>query len=92
MLRLVARRVGGEQAPVFLVDEVIGALGQADLDLGVPARGLAHREVGHRVVTEQHHRVAIGGTHGGVERAAATAEQHKHRGERGQGGPAPQAL
>ncbi len=91
MLGLVARRIGDEETPVFFVDKVVGALRQAHLDLGVPARRLAHREVGHRVVTEQHHRVAIGSLHGGVERAAAAAQQQEYRGERGDGGTPPQA-
>ena len=70
VLRLVTLRIGLEHCAVLRRGEVVAALRQVHAQGRIAALRLPLREVGHRVVAQQHHRLAGGIRHGGVGCAA----------------------
>jgi len=75
VLRLVLFRRRIEQQLVGGAGEIVGPLRQRALDRRIAVGRLAHREIRHRVVAEQHHLFALRVPHRRVGRAAALKQQ-----------------
>ena len=78
VLRLVAGGAGREKCLVFCAGEVVGALRQADLVRRRATRWRALREIGYRIVTQEHDRLPNPVGHSGIGRAAGTEQQRSN--------------